>query len=322
MGGKAFTHGISALSTPRMPPTIYIALRDKYISLLSTLFAEAASPIEAPEKDTYGDIDILVCGPKSPASIPSLTAALNSKSTVGNGVTASFAVPYPDSAVDYVQLDLHVCGPSTFRWELFTHSHGDLWNLLGTSIRPWGLTANDVGFHVRIREIEELDKKRSLVYLTSDPDAVIDFLGLERERYWQPFGTVEELYTYVTSMRFFRRDAYVRNGLKANDRKRMAQRPLYRRFVDEWLPQRPSLECVAVPNQLNRESVLDEALKVFDKRGEYEGILEKWRKEREELRIKQEEKYRRRAGVRTEIEYADAWIDASRQGLVPLIKSG
>ena len=287
------------------------------MALLSTFYAQVASPIDAPEKKSYGDIDVLVSDPISNDTSPAtLSIALNANASVKSGGSRSYAIPYPESAFDFVQLDIAVCAPHKFAWELFTHSHGDLWNLLGTSIRPFGLTANDVGLHLRIREIEDEDRKKSLLLLTSDPASVLEFLGLDRERYWRPFETVDELYRYATGMRLFRRDTYIREILKANDRKRMIQRPLYRDFVDEWLPKRPQLGIGVDWSPTLRLNVLEEALDVYGKRNEYHEKLETWRKTMSELQIKKEASDLRRAGIKEEIEYADAWICTSTRSLV------
>lgn len=71
---------------------------------------------------------------------------------------------------------------ASWKWQLFHHAFGDLWNLLGTTIRPFGLTANEKGLHVRIEEIELLDRKKSMIYLTKDPLEVCQLLGLDAER--------------------------------------------------------------------------------------------------------------------------------------------
>lgn len=71
---------------------------------------------------------------------------------------------------------------ASWKWELFHHAFGDLWNLLGTTIRPFGLTANENGLHVRIEEIEALDRKKSMIFLTKDPWEVCDLLRLDQER--------------------------------------------------------------------------------------------------------------------------------------------
>ena len=311
MGGKAFTTNPSPLSTPRMPPDIYYMLRDYYLPLLSSLYTHAATPIEAPRKTSYGDIDVLVALPKStPISADSLSKILGAERVfaVSGSPTTSFALPYPNLPNNYVQLDVHLCSFSSFHWQLFHQSHGDLWNLLGTTIRPFGLTPNDAGLHVRIGEIEDLNRKRALLYLTCDPDAVLKFLGLDTDVY-KPFETVESMYRYVCRCRYFKEEMYVRSELKANDRKRMAQRELYRAFLD-WLPHNAYLVGQQKEKnvQCSRDDVLEESLNKFGKREEYEKRLEEWRKEREELLAKQEGRQKRKADAAELEEYASAWM--------------
>ena len=314
MGGKAFTSGPTPLFTPRMPPELYYSLRDHYVSLLSDYYTQAASPIEAPCKTSYGDIDVLVSQARSVSvNANTLAKALNAVrtfSTTGSP-TASFAVPYPGLKDTYVQLDVHVCPPGLFEWQLFHQSHGDLWNLLGTTIRPVGLTANDVGLHLRIPEIEEVNRKRGMLFLTSEPDQVLDFLRLDRDKYERPFESVEALYQFVLGCRWFSSETYVKADLKANDRKRMAQRELYRRFVDEWLPEnRRSVEMDEQRAQgATREDVQELALDVFENREEYHQRIQVWRKERSELLEKQERRLERKAEAAGLEEYAKAWMN-------------
>ena len=127
MGGHAFTNSPSPLSTPRMPPDVYYTLRDRYLQILSSLYTQAATPIEAPEKTTFGDIDILVSQPKSTSTAESLGQVLASARAVhipGSPIT-SFALPYPTRPNHYLQLDVHLSPPETFHWQLFHQSHGD-----------------------------------------------------------------------------------------------------------------------------------------------------------------------------------------------------
>ena len=322
MGGKAFTHLEPPLSTPRLPPHVYWPLREALVTLVAKYYKHASSPLEAPEKDSYGDIDILTSEPLGDLeTLPDdLGKALHAKATInapGRG-SRSYAVPYPGSDSEFVQVDVHVCHSATYTWELFTHSHGDLWNLLGTSIRPFGLTANDVGLHLRIAEIEELNRKKSLLFLTADPSSVLQFLGLSVDRYWQPFETSEQMFCYATGMRFFRRDTYIRETLKANDRKRMTQRPMYRKFVDEWLPAQPDVGKAEEWSPVLRKGVLEEALDVYKKGKEYEERLEAWKVERRELIDRQIGNEARRAmgrdarETKQEFDFCDtAWLGIS-----------
>ena len=314
MGGRAFTtNGPSSLSTPRMPPDIYFLLRDHYLQLLSSFYTQIATPIEAPKKASYGDIDIIVSLPKSTSTsaefLVKVLGAVRMITIPGSPLT-SFALPYPNLQNNYIQLDLHLCPPKTFHWQLFHQSHGDLWNLLGTTIRPSGLTANDVGLHVRIEEIEDLDRKRALLFLTCDPDAVLDFLGLDTDAYKRPFESVESMYRYVCECRFFTDERYVRGERKANDRKRMAQRELYRAFIQDWLPENAHLVGQQKEKNalISRGSVLEESLNRFGKRKEYEKRVEEGRKEREELLIKQERRQKRKTDAAELDEYASAWM--------------
>jgi hypothetical protein len=214
MGGKAFTSGPTPLDTPRMPPELYHSLRDHCLCLLFPLYEEVATPIEAPSKTSYGDIDILVSRPKSSPKPPSTQIIAKNLSavrvfTTPGSHTTSFALPYPNRSDAYVQVDVHLCPPGTFHWQLFHQSHGDIWNLLGTTIRPFGLTANDAGLHLRIPEIEELNRKRGMLLMTRQPDEVLDFLGLDPDVYAQPFESVEVMYEFVVACRFFRGGTYV-----------------------------------------------------------------------------------------------------------------
>ncbi|KAL8691034.1 MAG: hypothetical protein Q9218_003656 [Villophora microphyllina] len=294
-----------------MPPDVYRAVRDRCLAQVASLFQRVASPIEAPEKTTFGDIDILACEPKAlPLRIEALATALNAKRTIPSKPTSCFAVPYPALEGSYVQVDVHVCESKDFDWEIFHQSHGDLWNLLGSSIRPFGLTANDTGLHIRIPEIEEHDRKKSQIILTADPHTVFDFLHLDTGFFSRPFDTVDSMFEFVSRSRFFQPEAYIRHDLKANDRKRLAQRDLYRRFVDDFVPStKPKARPSDGETGLSRQGVLEESLERFGKRAEYEARVQAWRTERMELAHKKATREWRKRKAMADEAYADAWID-------------
>jgi hypothetical protein len=287
MGGSSFPD----LETPRIPAELYFLLRDKYAELLKQYYAEVTVPIEAPEKTSYGDIDFMVMADSSTAAEATFTevaTALNAKATKPAGVTMSLAIPSPELGENcYVQLDIHRCERDGFDWQVFHHAHGDLWNLLGTSLRRQGFTADERGFHVRVEEMELHNKKASRIMVANEPNRVLEFLGLDVARYWKPFGSREELYRYVAGNRFFNRKRYVKEDLKNNDRVRMRKREMYSSFVDEWIPQHPEVDD---NDKKTREEHLEDALERFGKRSEYDEKLDAWRKMLEE---KTEKKRRR-----------------------------
>lgn len=198
-----------------------------------------------------------------------------------------------------------------FEWQLFHTSYGDFWNILGTAIRPFGLTANERGLFLRISEIEDADKNRSLVFLCSEPDAVLMFCtGMDVDEYNRGWKSVGDMFEWLSRGRFMRKESFVRSRLKANDRKRIGQREVYRRFVEEcvpgWTERNPEGR-----NELDtREGVLEEALQLFGKREDYERKIEEWRTELLNAPIKRE---LRKLRIMEEVEYADAWINFLRE---------
>ncbi|MCJ1324395.1 hypothetical protein MMC10_001057 [Thelotrema lepadinum] len=345
MGGKAFAGGSEPLWTPRLSPQEYFSTRNWYLNLLKILYQYVETPIEAPGKEDFGDIDVLVAGPKdavlsrrpSPplptngtngqllaqpitltSHLPALRLLLHPDRiiTVPGAVTTSFAVTHPSIPKAFVQLDLHLC-PSynEWQWVLFLHAHGDLWNLLGTSLRPYGLTLTDKGLFVRDQVVDAIDHKRSRVFLTDKPAEVLELLGYTESEFWgaqedRRFESLEEMYVFATRNRFFRKRWYVRSTLKSNDRQRMVKREAFKRFVDKYVLLLPDDVDVGSEEELTaeRQKVMEEVLEKFGKRGEWSALREAWSKERLELSLKWYAKRMKQAATEEDRVYADAWV--------------
>lgn len=341
MGGLAFASKGIAISNPRMSPAIYQEVRDRCQAVLKTKFHQVASPIEGPAKKDYGDVDILVAGPVSPAdqaaekvkdTLTMIRKLLGAEHMVcESDNSANLAIPWPEDLLPsndddgnggeaqekkneqlHIQVDVRVC-PSAedLRWALFKHAHGDLWNVMGTSIRSLGLTVDEEALWLRIPEIEYAHRNRSKVRLTADPDTILDFLGLgSGDLFWKaPFQSVDDLFEYVASGRWFwvapdkpedqddpvaaaagSGDGGVaadKKKLKANDRRRMKSRPVYRAWVEEFLPKcraegRAVVENATETKAKLRLAVREEAFDRFDGvRTEYETRLKEWLIERQ-----------------------------------------
>ncbi|KAI0125454.1 hypothetical protein BJ170DRAFT_432449 [Xylariales sp. AK1849] len=333
MGGLAFTKGANALHTPRMCPDIYQYVRDHCHRMLRELFVVVATPIEGPGKSDYGDVDIFVAWKRqvlfpssANGSVPgasgeypfdAIKRLLHAERHIQERQNvAIFAVPWPDNLPQdledqpkdssniarFVQVDIHIC-PSleNVEWFLFKHAHGDLWNLLGSIIRPYGLTVDEVGLYLRIPEIEKWDKKKAKVLLTKDPCQVLSFLGLKSDgpEWEEKFATTEDIYEYAATSHFFwvkpesseADDAhsdgkeriggeFERKKLKSNDRRRMGMRPLFRKWVEEFLPKCREDGRFTQP-LMKRDQVRDEALRRFEVRQTYETRLLDFQKQRQ-----------------------------------------
>ncbi|KAF2090713.1 hypothetical protein K490DRAFT_10828, partial [Saccharata proteae CBS 121410] len=279
------------LKCPRMPPDVYERLKKKYMDHLSHLFSKVTCAHDAPNKPDHGDIDMIVAGPLSPSGVSSeqLAKHCDAASFQLNGPVTSLAVPYPKSENTltaweqedaWVQLDVHTCDPDLVEWTSFMESYGDLMQIIGHTHRWTGLTLNNKGMSVRISEIEPEDKKASLLFLTRDPAAVMEFLGLNIAAYDKGFGSEDDIYGWVSSARFFDRRIFdnvteEERTENANDRRRKKTRPMFARFVDDWIIHHH--DC-GKGVTATREDISREAIATFDKQDEYWAKVSAWRR--------------------------------------------
>lgn len=195
---------------------------------------------------------------------------------------------------------------------LFKHAHGDIWNLLGSILRPFGLTVDEEALWLRIPEIEKLDRKKAKVRLSGDPVEILHFLGMRVEGFWaEPFGSVAALFEYATTCRFFwlwetpaedaaEGDAHetgvagedqAQLRLKSNERRRLKGRPIYRQWINEFIPnlrvRGKSVRSGSIASiEEVRGIVRDEAFARFFIEPEYRQRLRDWRLKREETQMK------------------------------------
>ncbi|EXJ71165.1 uncharacterized protein A1O5_06159 [Cladophialophora psammophila CBS 110553] len=192
---------------------------------------------------------------------PSQTApdrTANSSTTIYPPTSSSVSTPPNSSTPKHIQLDINIAPtPAYFHWHMFLRAHGDFWQMLGMIVRRFGLTPASKGLCLRIAEVEKHNKEQARVLMTSDPDTVLDYLGLDKERYWRMFGGLDEMMDYVSSCRFHDpgrwrdRTKPVEEGeeaettegpvtgralLKANDRQRVAKRPVFAYWFETYLP--------------------------------------------------------------------------------------
>ncbi|UNI19292.1 hypothetical protein JDV02_005486 [Purpureocillium takamizusanense] len=325
MGGAAFASGDRPLHTPRMPRPVYHDVKSRCMAILRQTYVCVASPIDGPGKTDFGDIDILVAWPKdfnvdgslqdTRRGLDAIADALGAARIIVNDACASnLALPWPRrllkdeesaAAADenmpddrYIQVDVRICRSlQEMQWMLFKHAHGDIWNILGSTTRPYGLTVDDGALWLRVPEIEKTNRNRAKVLLTSEPARVLAFLGLPVVDYWdRPFESLDAMFEYAARCRMMyvpppdddpsaaaaaatssitriqdggteqqqqqQAAAEDRKKLKANDRRRMRGRPAFRAWVDAFLPACRRAGRFAAP-QTTRERVTEEALRAF-----------------------------------------------------------
>jgi len=303
-----------------MPPEIFGQVLAATHAIMKKYFNHVDSAIEAPGKTTFGDVDVQVLGPLDPTFDSAVThihvvaeniaKALGAKKWIKEKgqPTINFAIPWPRVGTErtpeekYIQLDIKIChSRKVFQWELFHAAHGDLWNILGTTIRRFGLTVNDRGMFLRIPDIEMFDRKKSMIFLTDEPNTILEFLGLDAEKWWKPFPSRMDMFEYAAGCRMFwvkevtaegeaEGDVFLKDGalegqegglegkkkLKHNDRQRMSKRPIFREWIDEFIPK--CRDDGRLGNTtITREQIRDDAFTTFRVQEEYERRLQEWK---------------------------------------------
>lgn len=125
--------------------------------------------------------------------------------------------------------------------------------------------------------------------LTSEPDEILDFLGLDSKVYWKgSFRSFGEMFEYVARCRMFvvsTGDVQTdRASLTANDRKRMIQRPNYKLWVEEFIPACRKTGRF-LERRTSREEVTKEALARFNADYQYEERRRAYRLEKQKEHI-------------------------------------
>ncbi|THH12198.1 hypothetical protein EW146_g7774, partial [Bondarzewia mesenterica] len=156
MGGRAFAHHLLTATFPRLPTPRYAHIQRVLHARLAPLYARVATPREAPEKPDHGDVDFVVVGPTTTASLGTDADADVVREALGAvacvyGRTSNFAVPLrafePEEEEDrYVQVDVNVC-EDVEEWErvVFFHGYGDLGMILGVLARSVRLHMGEKG---------------------------------------------------------------------------------------------------------------------------------------------------------------------------------
>jgi hypothetical protein len=286
MGGQAFKNTSTAsgkpITVPRLSPELYKTLCAQYQATLETLFERVVVPLDVPWKTSHGDIDFLVGGIRLPTTKNEVWAAthdaLKAELHLRNGGLTNYAIPHPEISDAHVQVDVELCvgdgtpdSASLFNWTLFINGYGDLLQIIGVTHRSLGLTCNDRGLHVRVPEIEPYNKTQALLFLTRDPKEAMEFYDFDYKKYQAGFENANDLFMWVANGRFFSNDIFGNRVEKSNDRARQAKRPMYQRFVEDFMPAKPD---VGADIGWTREGVLHDAITHFDKQKEYAAMME------------------------------------------------
>ncbi|KAM3417577.1 hypothetical protein BST61_g5813 [Cercospora zeina] len=323
MGGAAFAHAVAegqpTLRTPRMTPQTYERLKNIYLERLAKFFPQCrvTQLREAPGKADYGDIDFIIAT-NGPLDAVQLATALGAAGVLSYGGLCMLAVPVDGqkhtgpparytnlnsnkgrqpssipSELEYAQLDIDLIDPALFDWYAFYSSYGDLSGLLGQIMHNLGFTVSDKGVFLRLRELDDakaselhlrVTDKQGLLFLSNDPDQVMQVLGLDISRYHSGFNAVDEFYSWLARCRLLTPD-YVGNLQykrkdTSNQRQKEHKRSMITNFFKDYLPSQLGLDVSEIDDSATwkedltrrRQEWCEEAISFFGKREEMEEL--------------------------------------------------
>ncbi|KAF6755919.1 hypothetical protein DFP72DRAFT_1118832 [Ephemerocybe angulata] len=267
MGGSAFQSLLGKEAFPRIPPAVYAALKSRMLSRVSELYSFVTVPVEAPEKRDYGDLDLLVAGPKPRAgthgtdlegdgdarnvvtiSHAVVQEALGAKHAMPmDGFrTSNYAVPVQQGEWKKFGCSLEeeasrsVSPNSEIFYQVDIHVCKDeaewarinFFHSYGDMGMMLGLITRNIGLRLGEHGLKLPVSQHQPLMLSDSFDEILPFLGLDKGTFDKGFRTKEEVFEWVASVRFFDPRFFRSSGEGITKVKQ--DRKMYREFV-QWV---------------------------------------------------------------------------------------
>ena len=199
---------------PRITVERYHELTTQLSCHLQHYFNKVAFPTVFSDKDSFGDIDILVSTPFNSTWKQDLFKWLDIKLAKSNGNIHSFEF-------GQAQIDLILVPPEEFDFQLKYLSYGDMGNLIGRIARHKHYKFGGKGFF-----FPQNDKD---VLISHDWNESINFLGWTTEF---PGGTKKDMFDWIISSRFYNPAIYLFENRNYSGKHRDSKRQTYLDFLE------------------------------------------------------------------------------------------
>jgi hypothetical protein len=223
MGGNA----IKNAPTRRYAATEYHKLEHDVLLQLRTDFPNRRiQAIKAYRtKESFGDMDLLFESDDLTIDIRQyLTDTFTAKEIVKNGHVYSF------EHLEF-QIDLILVSSEEFETSASYFAWNDLGNLCGRLSQSMGLKLGHDGLtYSWIHDTYKFDE----IKLLTDWKDILPVLGLDYNTWSDGFETVEDIFKFTTSSKFFNKDLYLLHNRNHTSRVRDAKRKTYTDFL-EWI---------------------------------------------------------------------------------------
>lgn len=224
MGGSALK-----VQTSRMNKRDFNLLAQKCLDVVQSVCPDVRCTVVPSyfSKESFGDLDVLVS--KEGFDREKVAHALKPVEVFQqkNAIYCSMGVTLEEGGqvyqVDFIEESAHL-----YDFALAYYGFNDLGNLLGILVAQSGLKLKHNGLYYYVKEGDEVLAE---LEVSHDFNDVLLFLGLEPSRFSEGFDTLESLFDFVASSRFFGPEVYLLENRNHRSRTRDRKRPTYQAFL-------------------------------------------------------------------------------------------
>ena len=250
MGGRA----LKSVETRRYSREEFDTVSKELIDILQLRFDRAIVPLFYKNKETFGDIDIIVD--------TKCTSTLNFD---GNLIRKFIENRFKPNEIfhngnaysfDYkeVQVDLICVKPEDFDSNYHYLAFNDLGNFIGRLAQSIGFKYGQEGLFYN--HYSDANTKTKII-VSKDYPKIFKFLGLDYDKWLEGFDTLEEIFEYVISSQLFNPEMFQLSELNKINRERNLKRMSYMSFLDYIKDKSAHPDYDKVSVALTKENVID-----------------------------------------------------------------
>lgn len=220
MGGRALKNTY----TRRYDRDEFKALESRIVETLKKTFTDVKPTLYYSEKDSFGDLDVLVLNDGKDINIKEyIQETFNPSEMFINGGVYSFDVE--EFQIDFIYVPKR-------NWITTYHymSYNDLHNFIGKIARQFGCKWGQFG--LKWVGYNESRNKIGEIILTKDLKTCLEFLGFDHDRYTQGFKNLEEIFEYVRSCKYYNPYYFDFELMNKVNRQRDEKRTTYTSFIE------------------------------------------------------------------------------------------
>lgn len=174
-------------------------------------------------KETHGDLDILILNDGNLGNIrDKIAKEFETDFIYSNGNVYSF--PFENYQIDIIPT------PTKF-WETSKtfFDYDPTGNLMGKIAHKFGLKYGFCGLVYPFRNFS--GRISADIIISKDSRKIFNFLDFDYDRYLKGFDTLDEIFNYIISSKYFNVENFKIENLRHIDRKRNAKRSTYQKFL-------------------------------------------------------------------------------------------